>query len=179
MELFAKIFNGWTFFCKTPSQLLERVLNTPLVLWPIPVKMMNRGWTKKMFPKRSIIQKQPPRGVPRKRCSENMQQIYRRKLLKQLYWNHTSAWLLSCKFAAYFQNSFSGEHLWVTASGSFMPRLSETLNRLLGVGLKNFSMNFKKPHTILIYECPDLYYSILWLCTERKSSQNILSARHF
>ena len=23
-------------------------------------------------------QKQPPRGVPRKRCSENMQQIYRR-----------------------------------------------------------------------------------------------------
>ena len=24
------------------------------------------------------IQKQPPRGVPRKRCSENMQQIYRR-----------------------------------------------------------------------------------------------------
>ena len=25
------------------------------------------------------IKKQPPRGVPRKRCSENMQQIYRRK----------------------------------------------------------------------------------------------------
>ena len=24
------------------------------------------------------MQKQPPRGVPRKRCSENMQQIYRR-----------------------------------------------------------------------------------------------------
>ena len=24
------------------------------------------------------VQKQPPRGVPRKRCSENMQQIYRR-----------------------------------------------------------------------------------------------------
>ena len=26
----------------------------------------------------SNLQKQPPRGVPRKRCSENMQQIYRR-----------------------------------------------------------------------------------------------------
>ena len=24
------------------------------------------------------LQKQPPRGVPRKSCSENMQQIYRR-----------------------------------------------------------------------------------------------------
>ena len=24
------------------------------------------------------IQKQPPRGIPRKRCSENMQQVYRR-----------------------------------------------------------------------------------------------------
>ena len=25
---------------------------------------------------------------------------------KQLYWNHTSAWVFSCKFAAYFQNTF-------------------------------------------------------------------------
>ena len=40
------------------------------------------------------------------------------KLLKQLYWNHTSAWVFSCKFAAlfrcsavnllrYFENTFS------------------------------------------------------------------------
>ena len=28
--------------------------------------------------KDSNIRKQPPEGVPRKRCSENMQQIYRR-----------------------------------------------------------------------------------------------------
>ena len=42
----------------------------------------------------SLRQKQPPRGVPWKRCSENMQQIYRRtpmpkgdftKVAKQLY----------------------------------------------------------------------------------------------
>ena len=26
---------------------------------------------------------------------------------KQLYWNYTSAWALSCKSAAYFQNTFS------------------------------------------------------------------------
>ena len=44
-----------------------------------------------------------------------MQQIYRRtpipkcdfnKVAKQLYWNRTSAWVLCCKFAAYFQNIF-------------------------------------------------------------------------
>ena len=41
-----------------------------------------------------VLQKQQPRGVPRKRCSENMQQIYNRtpmpkydfnKIAKQLY----------------------------------------------------------------------------------------------
>ena len=44
-----------------------------------------------------------------------MQQIYRRtlvlkcdfnKAVLQLYWNRTSAWVFSCKFAAYFQNTF-------------------------------------------------------------------------
>ena len=71
-----------------------------------------------------LPQKQPLRGVPRKWCSENMQQIYRRapmpkydfnKVALQLYWNHASAWVF-CKFAAYFQNTFSQEHLWVAAS---------------------------------------------------------------
>ena len=33
----------------------------------------------------------------------------------QLYQNHSSAWVLSCKFAAYFENTFSWEHLWVVA----------------------------------------------------------------
>ena len=28
------------------------------------------------------------------------------KVVKQLYWNHTSAWVFSCKLAAYFQNTF-------------------------------------------------------------------------
>ena len=61
-------------------------------------------------------QKEPTKGVLRKRCAENMHQIYRRtpmskcgfnKVEKQLYWNHTSAWVFSCKFAAYFKNTFS------------------------------------------------------------------------
>ena len=44
-------------------------------------------------------QKQPPKGVPRERCSENMQQIY-----KSCFAN-----LLKSHFgmAAYFQNIFS------------------------------------------------------------------------
>ena len=62
------------------------------------------------------VQKQPPRGVSRKRCSENMPQIYWRtpmpkcdfnKVALQLYWNRTSPWVFSCKFATYFQNTFS------------------------------------------------------------------------
>ena len=60
------------------------------------------------------FQKQPFKGDLRKKCSENMQQIYRRtpmpkcdfiKVTLQLYRNHTSA-SFPCKFAAYFQRIF-------------------------------------------------------------------------
>ena len=59
---------------------------------------MQRNW------KKTARQKQPSRGVLKKRCSENMQQIYMRtpmpkcnfsKVAKQLYWNRTSAWVFS------------------------------------------------------------------------------------
>ena len=48
-------------------------------------------------------------GVSIKRCSENMQQTYRRTSIPKCdfnYWNHTSAWAFSCKLASYFQNTF-------------------------------------------------------------------------
>ena len=45
------------------------------------------------------VPKQPSKGVHRKGCCW--------KSARQLYWNHTSAWVFSCKFAAYFQNTFS------------------------------------------------------------------------
>ena len=55
----------------------------------------------------SGLQKKPPIGVFRKRCSEYMLQIYRRPpKAKQLYWNYTSAWLLSCKLLHSFQTLF-------------------------------------------------------------------------
>ena len=41
------------------------------------------------------------------------------KVAKQIYWDHTSAWVFSCKFAAYFQNTFCYEHLRTAASGNF------------------------------------------------------------
>ena len=62
------------------------------------------------------IQKQPCSDVLKKRCSKNMQQIYRRthmpnsnfnNVAVQLYWSCTLAWVVSCKFAAYFQNTFT------------------------------------------------------------------------
>ena len=78
-----------------------------------------------ILPLKKKTQRQPSIGVLRKRCCENMQQIYRRPLIlkcyfnrfaKQLCWNHTSVWVFSCKFAAYFQNTFSLEHLCMAAS---------------------------------------------------------------
>ena len=56
------------------------------------------------------IQKQPSRGVLIKRCSENMLQNYKRTPMPKCDFNkvakHISAWVFSCKFAAYFQNTF-------------------------------------------------------------------------
>ena len=42
------------------------------------------------------------------------------KVALQLYWNRTSAWVFSSKFVAYFQNSFSLEHLWMAASQNYL-----------------------------------------------------------
>ena len=38
------------------------------------------------------------------------------KVALKLYWNQGSAGVFSFKFAAYYQNTFSQEHLWVGAS---------------------------------------------------------------
>ena len=52
-----------------------------------------------------------------------MQKCDFNKVALQLYRNHTLAWVVACKFAAYFQNIFSQEYLWrapfVTAALSF------------------------------------------------------------
>ena len=59
-----------------------------------------------------------------------MQQIHRRtpmpkcgfnKVALQLYGNHTSVWVFPCKFAPYFQKTFSKEHLSRAASDLQQP----------------------------------------------------------
>ena len=90
----------------------------------------------------SQIQKQPPRGVLKKWCSENMQQIYMKtslpkydfnKVSLQLYLNHTSAWVFSCKFAAYFQNIFYQINLWRAASVNTKFQIQVTLGLSLAI----------------------------------------------
>ena len=54
------------------------------------------------------------RYVPIKWCSANKlkQKCGFKKVDLQCYWNRTSTWVLSCKVATYFQNSFLEEQLW-------------------------------------------------------------------
>ena len=92
-----------------PNWRLENILYLCLkwIFLDTAIWVILRGWNK--------CQKQPSIDIPIKRCSENMQQIYRRtpmrkcdfnKVAKHFYWNHTSAWVFSCMFAAYFQTLF-------------------------------------------------------------------------
>ena len=71
------------------------------------------------------LQKQPPRGVLWKMCSENMKQIYRRTPMLRFQC------VFSCKLAAYFQNTFSKEHLWTVASQSIKSPVRLLRQRLL------------------------------------------------
>ena len=77
--------------------------------------MQHVKWKHFMYKFTFNSQKQPLRDVLKESCSENMQQICKRtpmpkrdfnKIALQLYLNHTSAWVFSSKFAAYFQNTF-------------------------------------------------------------------------
>ena len=56
----------------------------------------------------SRFQKHSSRAVLRKKCSEKMQQIYRRTPMSKCDFNknRTSAWVFSCNVDAFFQNNF-------------------------------------------------------------------------
>ena len=102
------------------------------------------------------IEKQPSRGVLSKRCSENMLQIYRKtpmpkcdfnKVAKQLYWNHTSAWVFSCKFAAYFQNTYHILYIskFITSCTFLLAfKIIESLHRIISTNLTKWSNTLKK-----------------------------------
>ena len=60
-------------------------------------------------------------------------QIYGGVFAMQLYWNHTSAWVISSKFAAFLQNPFSEEHLWRAASGHLHYKKKHTVSCFLSL----------------------------------------------
>ena len=92
------------------------------------------------------FQKQLSTVVLGKRCPENMQQIYRRKpmrkydfnkVAKQLHWYRTSAWVFSCNFVSYFQNTSSLESCFFS---------SDTSNKWCIRMLKKFDEQFNLLH---------------------------------
>ena len=58
------------------------IIRTGITCKKIPCYI--RGSACRWFIVKKAKQKQPPAGVPRKRCSENMQQIYRRTPMSNL-----------------------------------------------------------------------------------------------
>ena len=114
---------------------------------------------------KKFVQKQPSRGVLSKRCSENLQQIYRRtpvlkcdlnKVALQLYWNHTSSWVFSCKFAVYFQNTFHEEHLWMAAS-SFHNKCFHMWLPIKWYHISNFIFD---KNFVIFFQWLDLWFSV-------------------
>ena len=73
-----------------------------ILVWEIKTAFTDSFWPSKKDLTTGWLQKQPSRGVFRKRCSEKMRQIFIRTPMP----NCTSAWVFSCKFAAYFQKTF-------------------------------------------------------------------------
>ena len=110
------------------------------IFWtPYPLLLSRR--LSKFFFKNLVLQKHPLVGA------------------KQLYWNQTSAYVFSCKFAAYIQKTFFWEHFCVAASDS--PTLN--MKKFECQGLWNL-------HTILASSCMtivhavDFYYSLFIHC---------------
>ena len=94
------------------------------------------------------MQKYPSRGVLRKKYSENMLQIYRKTPMPKCDFN--SAWVFSCKFAAYLQNILFQEHLWMTASENeihpgYWPDNSTKFSEELLNSFMTGVVNIKKP----------------------------------
>ena len=107
-------FRGVDYFRKkVPSQMFNWVLNMPLHFTVFSYPLTFQFTHLLLSSVRTLfcrLQKHPSRGVLIKRRSENIQQIYRGTLIWKCDFNkiaqHTFTWVFSCKFAAYFQNTF-------------------------------------------------------------------------
>ena len=89
-----------------------------------------------------LLEKQPSRGVFRKRCFENIQQIYKKtptakcdfkKVVLQLYWNHTFGWcspanLLYILRPLFPRNTSEGQRIQATFVSTILQyRSTETI----------------------------------------------------
>ena len=89
---------------------------------------------------------QPPRFVLIKRCSENMQKIYKKipipkcdcnKVAKQLYWNRTSAWCSPVNLLYVFGTPFPKKTSWwqiltINSLNANFTKWSNTLKQFVG-----------------------------------------------
>ena len=66
-------------------------------------------------------------------CRETYYNQFIYKKTKQLYWNHTSAWVFSCKFTAYFQKNTSGRLLLNLTDVNYFAKKDPTCGSLLNL----------------------------------------------
>ena len=66
------------------------------------------------------------------------------KVVFQIYWNHTSAWVFSCKFAGYFWNTIYFELLWRAASESSCSKICKRCKNSLAINGAFFLCYFQK-----------------------------------
>ena len=78
--------------------------------------LIKTSWRRLLKTKTKDVFKTSSRRLHQDECLLGHLRVAASEANKQLDWNHTSAWVFSCKFAACFQNTFFYEHLWVTAS---------------------------------------------------------------
>ena len=95
------------------------------------------------------FQKQPPRGVPRKRCSENMQQIYRRIPLLKCDFNKVAKLLF-----------FVTRRTWFTPSLLFSNSQGYSYSLFIKLQQLNFSQIYSVLLNITVFDQRYLFYKI-------------------
>ena len=88
------------------------------------------------------------------------------KVAKNLYWNYTSAWVFSCKFAAYFQNTSGRQPLAQVALPDYCQFTKE---------LRNW--DFWSPNDFILLDC-EIVFQVHYVCG-RKRGPNLRLNCHF
>ena len=92
------------------------------------------------------------------------------KVSNQLYWNCTSAWVFYYKFAAYFQNTFSEDHLWRAAS---------VFSNLKSIFLSPCWICYQKRHAYFRNQINNLFMALSNYINQELNNQNNSAYGHF